>query len=525
VLSGSLLAYYALRNKHQLPHDYVTVDRAPAIKPDYSGCVIPPNSAPLNFQVQQDGTHYAVKIYSKHGEPMEVFSRSPKIIIPMNAWHKLLSENKGEELYFSIFVKSREGSWNRFSPVTNKIAREDIDGFIVYRKMQPTHHHTMSEMSVCQRNLENYDETILLDNGYNKSDSWYSGYIDCVNCHTFCNNRPKKTLLGVRGYLPGGATSPASTLFIDNNQVKKIGTKFGYTSWHPSGRLAIYSINNLPMFFHSARDEVRDTVNLDSLLAYFLADSMTIKTVAQISQKERLENWPAWSADGRYLYFCSAPKLWSKEDLKKHPPDGYRDVRYDLVRISYDIDTDTWGRVETILSAKDTGRSIAMPRVSPDGRWLSFCMIDYGYFPPWHSGSDLYLMDLKAAQETGQHKYRRLEINSDQSESWQCWSSNSRWIVFSSKRDYGVFTKPYFSYVDQQGKVYKPVLLPQKDPEFYESCVRTFNTPELIIEPVKATGEKLRRVVRNQKAIAVEIPVTMATPKEPGADGSEYPRE
>jgi Tol biopolymer transport system component len=251
---------------------------------------------------------------------------------------------------------------------------------------------------------------------------------------------------------------------------------------------------------------------------------MTIKTAAQISQKDRLENWPAWSADGRYLYFCSAPKMWSKKDLKKHPPDGYRDVRYDLVRISYDIETDTWGRVETILSAKDTGRSIAMPRISPDGRWLSFCMIDYGYFPPWHLGSDLYLMDLKAAQETGQYQYRRLEINSDQSESWQCWSSNSRWIVFSSKRDYGVFTKPYFSYVDQQGKVYKPVLLPQKDPEFYESCVRTFNTPELIVEPVKATGEKLRRVVRNQKAISVEIPVTMATPKYPGADGSEYPQ-
>ena len=187
-------------------------------------------------------------------------------------------------------------------------------------------------------------------------------------------------------------------------------------------------------------------MDLDSALAYFVVDSKTVRTSPGISKKDRLETWPAWSADGRYLYFCSSPISWTAQT--KVPPDGYDKIKYDLVRISYDVENDKWGEVETVLSAQDTGLSIAMPRTSPDGRWLMFCMCEYGYFPPWQPSSDLYIMDLKAAQETGRYEYRRLDINSDESEAWHSWSSNSRWIVFSSKREYGGFTRCYLSYVD-----------------------------------------------------------------------------
>ena len=80
---------------------------------------------------------------------------------------------------------------------------------------------------------------------------------------------------------------------------------------------------------------------------------------------------------------------------------GMKSVKYDLVRISYDIGQDKWGEPETVLSSKDTGLSIAMPRVSPDGRWLLFCMCEYGYFPTWQQSSDLYIMDLKKAAGNG----------------------------------------------------------------------------------------------------------------------------
>jgi hypothetical protein len=150
-------------------------------------------------------------------------------------------------------------------------------------------------------------------------------------------------------------------------------------------------------------------------------------------------------------------------------------------------------------------------------------MFNYGYFPPWQQSSDLYLMNLKAARQTGRFEYRRLQSNSDQSESWHSWSSNSRWIAFSSKRQHGVFTRSYLSYVDQEGKVYKPILLPQKDPLFYDSCLETYSLPELVTQPVQATGEKLARVVRSSRKITVDMPITMATPKAGAAPSYEEP--
>ena len=148
------------------------------------------------------------------------------------------------------------------------------------------------------------------------------------------------------------------------------------------------------------------------------------------------------------------------------------------MRVPYDMEKDAWGRPEPVLTAAQTGMSISEPRASPDGRYLLFCMSAYGGFPVYQPSSDLYLMDLRS----GQH--RRLQCNSDASESWHCWSSNSRWIVFSSKRDNGWLARPYFSYIDAQGREHKPFLLPQKDPAFYDTWLKTYNVPELTTGPI-----------------------------------------
>jgi Tol biopolymer transport system component len=297
---------------------------------------------------------------------------------------------------------------------------------------------------------------------------------------------------------------------MENGEVRKLDKKFGYTSWHPSGRLAVYAVNNIPMFYHAARNEVRDTIDLDSMLAIYRCDGSRVEVEPKLARKEYLETWPVWSGDGRYLYFCCARRLWSARTAV--PPQLYDRVQYDLVRIAYEVETDTWGRIETVLSAQQTGKSLGMPRVSPDGRWLTFCLFDHGYFPTWKQESDLHVMDLQAPLENGRLAYRPLDVNSDQSESWVSWSGNSRWIVFSSKRLHDVFTRLFISYVDADGRAHKPVLLPQEDPDYYESCMELLNTPELVIGPPPAAGETLARVFRSRDGTVVSIPSTMATP-------------
>ena len=481
--------------------EYNSVGRPARIHPDYTGTVVPPNIAPLNFLVQERGVRYYVKIYSKESKGIEIYSRKPKIMIPMGQWHKLLDTNRGEELYFDVFVKAENGRWDRFDTIRNKIAREDIDEYLLYRKFYPVHNF-WNDMGVYQRDLRNYDESIVLHNA-----SFGKG---CVNCHTFCRNHPNKMLISIRSIEYG-----SSALLVEDGAVEKVKSKFTYSSWHPSGRLLVCSMNSTRPFYHSFRDEVRGVLDFEDMLAYYLVESKTLKTSPKISQKDHMETYPSWSPDGRYLYFCRAPILMSRDDIKQRiVPPSYDKIKFDLVRISYDLSRDEWGESETILSARQTGQSILEPQISPDGRWLLFCMCDYGGFPVFQPSSDLYLMDLKTAQETGEYKYRRLKINSSQSESWHSWSGNSRWIAFSSKMTQGLFTRLHLSYVDANGKVYKSLLLPQRDPTFYDSCLQTYNTPELVAGPVQFKGEQLLRAVRSSGGIEAEVPtITMATPK------------
>jgi hypothetical protein len=485
-----------------LHEDKVTIDQANAvdrparISPDYSGTVIPPNIAPLNFSILEKGSLYCVRISSGQSKTIEIFSKTPKITIPENQWHKLLDDNRGEELFFRVFIKAKNGEWNRFSPIINNIADEDIDRYLAYRKIYPAY-SAWGRMGIYQRDLYNYDESVVLDNDY------FDG--GCLNCHSFCANNPDKMLLSTRS-----SRYSSAAILVEDGEAQKIGTKFGYTSWHPSGRLAAYSINKVNMFFHTAKTEVRDVIDLDSLLAYYLVDKKIVKTAPDIARKDRLETYPTWSPEGRYLYFCSAPLTWTEKNVI---PADYDENKYDLVRISYDIDRDQWGQLETVLLSQDTGKSMLLPRISPDGRWLLFCMTDYGCFPVYQRSSDLYIIDLEKSQQTGQYEPRRLSANSNESESWHSFSTNSRWIAFSSKRGSGVFTRPYLCYLDEEGKAYKAFVMPQKNPDHYSTCLRTYSVPELINGPVKVTREKLGTVVRSSPDILCDMPITTATPK------------
>jgi len=477
--------------------DSSPVARQAHIRPDYSGSVIPPNIAPLNFRIEEPGVAFCARISAGQGDPIEVAGRDGVIEIPLAPWRRLLDANRGQDLRVEVFVQDGAGRWSRFEPITNRIANEDIDDSLVYRRMHLTHVRVNSRIEIHSRNLSTFDESTLLSS---------AGFEDgCLNCHSFCRNRWDEMLLGVRSDKYGVAT-----LLMADGRVRKLDKKFGYTSWHPSGRLAVYAVNNIPMFYHAARNEVRDTIDLDSMLAIYRRDGDRVEVEPKLARKEYLETWPAWSGDGRHLYFCCTRKPWPAQTPT--PPPQYDRIQYDLVRISYDVATDTWGQIETVLCAAQTGKSIGMPRISPDGRWLTFCLFDNGYFPTWKQESDLYIMDLQPPAQGGRPAYRPLDVNSDRSESWLTWSSNSRWIVFSSKRLHDVFTRLFVSYVDADGKACKPFVLPQKDPDFYESCAELFNTPELAIGAPPAKGETLARAFRRRGGTTLSLPATMATP-------------
>ena len=97
-----------------------------------------------------------------------------------------------------------------------------------------------------------------------------------------------------------------------------------------------------------------------------------------------------------------------------------------------------------------------------------------------------------------------LQVNSDDVESYHSWSSNSRWFVFSSRRDDGLYTRPYICYLDANGVPGKPFLLPQEETDYYDRSLFSFNIPELIRGKIKIDTSDLIDVSKNGEAVRLK---------------------
>lgn len=132
------------------------------------------------------------------------------------------------------------------------------------------------------------------------------------------------------------------------------------------------------------------------------------------------------------------------------------------------------GEPEVVWDASVRGGSVCHPKCSPDGKWILYTVADYGTFPIWHTECDLELMELSSGRTLSLEN-----VNSDRSDTYHSWSSNSRWVVFASKREDGQYGRPYFFHLDGDGNATKPFVLPQKAPDFYEKYLLSFNIPDL----------------------------------------------
>ena len=294
-------------------------------------------------------------------------------------------------------------------------------------------------MQIQQRCVENFETNAL--GHYEELDN------RCMNCHTFANQDPNLSMMYVRGE-NGGA------ILNQGGKLSKLSIPGSvYFGFSPSGRYITYSTQQIIPAFHSLASKRLEVFDAKSNV--FVA----------------LETFPTFSPDGKYIYYCVSDSVSLPRDIKQ--------LQYTLVRIPFDEQTGTIGtQVDTLLNGQrsmvNVPSSVSHPRISPDGRYLLYTVADYGTFPIWHPEADLQMMDLK----TGRIDTLAI-VNSEKSDTYHSWSSNSRWFVFASKRDDGLYGKPYFCYVDKEGKAHKPFCLPQKHPTFYDNNLKSFNAPEL----------------------------------------------
>lgn len=284
------------------------------------------------------------------------------------------------------------------------------------------------------------------------------------------------------------------TLLVTTDGVKKINLKTDstisagvYPAWHPTHNFIAYSINDTGQSFHTKNNNKIEVQDLRSDLILYDINRNEVSFIEHDTLE--WEVFPTWSPDGKTLYYCSAHmEIQDYSQREREIIERYQEFQYNIYRKSFDPDTQLFGPSELVFDAKAINKSATFPRISPDGRYLLFGMGGYGCFHIWHKDADLYVMDLEAMQL---HDVDTL--NSNDVESYHAWSSNGRWILFTSRRDDGGYTRLYIAYFDEQGKVYKPFLLPQRAPYFYADYYKSYNVPEFMVEPVTITPQEFAR--------------------------------
>ena len=449
----------------------------PQIYPDYTGVTIPVNIAPLCFNMADEtALRIDAVVTDSHGGSLHAQGEE-SVDFDLDEWHGLLAQNRGDSLSVVVSAKYEDG-WHTYKPFSIYVSPDSIDYGLCYRLIEPGY-EVWSKMGIYERDLSSFEERPLIEN---------TQFEGCVNCHSFNRADPKDMSLHIRG--PHGAT----LLRKDYGPVTAYNTRTDHTLglcvypyWHPSGRYIAYSTNTTNQLFHSAgrnRVEVFDTA---SDLQVYDVEKNELLLSPLLKQDSVYETYPVFSADGRSLYFCAARAL----------PEGSHQldsIRYSLCRIDFDPATGTFGdQIETVVDAASQQKSVSFPRPSYDGRFLCYTLSDYGQFSIWHHEADLWLLDLTTGQS------RLMDgANSKDTESFHNWSTNSRWLVLSSRRDDGLFTRPYFCHIDKEGNVTKAFMLPQRNPrQFYRGRFMSFNVPDFITAPTRFDSRQAAKAINS----------------------------
>ncbi|MBO4593061.1 MAG: PD40 domain-containing protein [Bacteroidaceae bacterium] len=479
----------ACSKSYEVPADAVQSGKNVVLYPDYTEVTVPPNIAPLNFIVKSEAEEYVVSIVNGQQSMVAGGGSDGVVQFDSTEWRSMLRDAKGKSLTVTVY-ELLEGQWSSYKPYKIYVAQDDIDSYLSYRLIEPGF-EMYRQLGLYQRNLTNFEQNVIYLN--NRDDIADENH--CVNCHNYQNYQGKNMLFHVRASMGG-------TMIAHNGKVEKLNFKNDsilgsavYPSWHPRKNYIVFSSNRTGQAFHMIDLEKIEVLDYGSDLIFYNVDTHEASNILRTA--DDMETFPVWAPDGKKIYYCcaEAPGIGSMTDSLKvgYVLNNYREIRYNVMSVTFDEKTMTFGEPQLEVDCKAMGKSASVPRVSPDGKYLLFTLGDFGQFHIWHKSSDQYVKNL----ETGE-VYPLKEANSPDVDSYHSWSSNGRWIVFSSRRDDGSYTRPYIAYFDKQGRSRKAFMLPQEDPTQNLMLLKSYNVPELTREPIAYTPQQFKEAIYGQ---------------------------
>jgi hypothetical protein len=465
------------------PEHVSKVNQLPDIYPDYIGVTIPADIAPLNFNLADEDID-CMDVVARGSKGGELHTNGDWADFDIADWQALTQQNQGGKITLTVCVE-KDGQWTQYNDFDIYVSKDNIDEWgLTYRRIKPGY-EVGGDIGIYQRNLSNFDETAIL------AETVVPGR--CFNCHTANRTNPNRITLQMRG--EGGGTmiqkdGKQAWVETKTDSTKAAGS---YSYWHPQGDYVAMAVNSVHQSFFTGTGQRIEVYHKFSNVE--VLDTRTNELIlSPLLQTEDLEIFPAFSHDGKWLYYSTSKPC--------KVPAEYEKVKCSICRIGFDAEKGQFGlQVDTLLNGPAADKSYVLARPSYDGRWLMYCVSSRGNFPVSQDDADLWLMDLK----TG--KTRALtEVNSQQCEAYHNWSDNSRWFVFSSKREDGMYTKLYLACIDEQGRVSKPFLLPQRNPrKYYQELMDAYNVPDFTKTKVEFDAHEAYRQVFDNNREQVKI--------------------
>ena len=466
---------------NQIPQTFSESDELPNIYPDYANVTVPINIAPLTFEM--DGKADGIVARMTAGDE-ELICGGKKVQPDADDWKRLAESAKGNAIKVEVYVEKND-QWMRFKPFNIYVSSDSIDPYISYRLISPSY-VAYEELTINQRCLENYDESVIYDNMLCSEGA--NG--QCINCHNYQQYNPNRMQFHARQNMGG-------TIIACDGNIQKIGMSNDsilsagvYPTWHPWLKFIVYSTNKTAQIFHSVDPDKIEVFDAESDLIAYDVERNEVTNIE--NDPTELECFPFWAPDGKTLYYCSAHFEYKDTiDHGKEFVTRTEEVKYNLYKKSFNPETLEFGPRELVFAADTLGKSATLPRISPDGRYLMFTLAKSGIFHIWHHDADLWMLDL----QTG--KVRNMEeINSPDTESYHSWSSNGRWVVFSSRRYDGNYTRPFIAHIDANGHGSKPFELPSANPDYHRQFLKCYNIPEFMRGPVTIKPQQFADVLK-----------------------------
>jgi len=250
----------------------------------------------------------------------------------------------------------------------------------------------------------------------------------------------------------------------------------------PDGRYVVSTVKDRAVFVATPGIEYSQLFfPIKGILVVYDREKETYHELPGADDPAYVQSDPTWSPDGKHIVFARS-KAYVKPSIEnstsvllgeKEVPEFTEDkapYKYDLYRVPFN--DGQGGKAEPVAGASHNGKSNFFAKFSPDGKWIVFTQAEnYMLLMP---DSELFIIPAEGGEP------RRLSANTPNMNSWHSFSSNSRWLVFSSKKN-GPYTQLFLTHIDEDGNSTPPVVLDR-----FTSKDRAANIPEFV--PIAANA-------------------------------------